>query len=285
MNENLILCEVIFMAIITISRQVAAHGDEVASELSKLTGYKFFTRKEIEKKIVELGFPEAKMPKFDERKPGFFASLTKDRDEYFNYTQYAILEAAAQQNVIIIGRGAFALLQNVPNVISVRLVADEKTRIGRLQEEFNWDEKQALQRIQESDTNRTGFHNSFYNIDVNDNSLYHAVINTGKISIENSAKIIHEVVKAQITPELEKAGEKTITDLLKAQKIVNQLYFEKKVDIDFMHASIEENIIILHGVSNSPAVVEQALQIIRAEMPEYEAKSAVSIVHDFKTFQ
>ena len=96
------------MAVITISRQVAALGDEVAGELAKRLGYKFITRKEIEKRIVELGFPENKMPKFDERKPGFFASLTKDRDEYLNYTQYAILEAAEKKNVVIIGRGAFA---------------------------------------------------------------------------------------------------------------------------------------------------------------------------------
>ena len=143
------------MAVITVSRQVAAHGDEVAAELAKLLNYKFVTRKDIEKRIVELGFPESKMPKYDERKPGFFASLAKNRDEYFNYCQYAILEAAQQKNVIIIGRGAFAVLQGVPNNISVRLIADEKTRIERLRAEFNWDEKQARQRIQESGFSRT----------------------------------------------------------------------------------------------------------------------------------
>jgi len=273
------------MAIITISRQVAAHGDEVAAKLAELSGYKFFTRKEMEKTIVELGFPEGKMPKFDERKPGFFASLTKNRDEYLNYAQYAILEAAAQKNVIIIGRGAFALLQNVPNVIAVRLIADEKTRIQRLRDEFKWDEKQALQRIQESDTNRAGFHNSFYNIDVNDASLYHAVINTGKVTEENAARMIDSLVKTHVTPEQEINGNKKVAELLKAQKVVNKLFFEYKVAIDFMHASIEDNVVLLHGVSNSPAVVEEALQIIRNEMPSYEAKSAISIVHDFKNFQ
>lgn len=273
------------MAIITISRQVAAHGDEVACKLSELTGYKFFTRKKIEEKIVELGFPESKMPKFDERKPGFFASLTKNRDEYLNYTQYAILEAAAEQNVIIIGRGAFALLQNVPNMISARIVADEKTRISRLCEEFNWDEKQALQRIHESDANREGFHNSFYNIDVNDNSLYHVVVNTGKVSIENAAKTIETIVRSEITAGQEEQGVKMVEELLKAQKVVNKLYFEHKVNIDFMHASIEGKTVILHGVSDSPAIVEEALQVIRSEMPGYDAKSAVSIVHDFRNFQ
>ena len=69
------------MAVITIARQVAALGDEVASLVAKKLGYKFVGRKEIERKIVELGFPESKLEKYDERKPGFFASLAKDCDE------------------------------------------------------------------------------------------------------------------------------------------------------------------------------------------------------------
>ena len=273
------------MAVITISRQVAALGDEVAGELAKKLGYKFITRKEIEKRIVELGFPESKMPKYDERKPGFFASLTKDRDEYLNYAQYAMLEAAEKKNVVIIGRGAFAVLQNVPNNISVRLVADEATRIERLRNEFNWDEKQALQRIQESDANRQGFHSSFYNVDISDPANYHIILNTGMLSLEQAVDVIAALVERKVTAKQEEDGNKMIEELLKAQTVVNRLSMERKLNIEFMHASIEGNIVILHGVSDSPAVVEQALQIIREEMPGYDAKSAVSIIHDFKTFQ
>lgn len=273
------------MAIITISRQVAAKGDEVAAEVARKLGYTFITRKEIEKRIIDLGFPESKMPKYDERKPGFFASLTKDRDEYLNYMQYAVLEAAEKKNVVIIGRGAFALLEKVPNNISIRLVADRETRIKRLREEFNWDEKQALQRIQESDTNREGYNNSFFNVDVNNTDYYHAVLNTGLLSIEEAASIIEDIVNKKVTLKQEEDGNRIIEDLLKAQKIVNQLIFQYKLNIDFMHASIEEKTVILHGVSDSPVIVEQALQIIREAMPEYEAKSAVSIVHDFKAYQ
>ena len=66
------------MAIISISRQVAALGDEIATALAKKTGYSFIDRKQIEKRIVELGFPQEKLAKYDEKKPGFFASLVKD---------------------------------------------------------------------------------------------------------------------------------------------------------------------------------------------------------------
>lgn len=273
------------MAIITIARQVAARGDEVSAVLAKRLGYRFITRKEIEKRILELGFPQSKLMKYDERKPGFFASLTKDRDEYFNYCQYAILEAAAQKNVVIIGRGAFAVLNEVPNNISIRLIADEKTRINRLMKEFDWTEKQALQRINESDTNRSGFHSSFYNVDINDNSLYHAVINTGFVDDELAAKMIADIVENKITEQQEADGNKMIEELIKAQVVVNKLSLEYHLNIEFMHATIEGNTVVLHGVSDSPAVVEEALQIIRKEMPGYDSKSAVSIVHDYKSFR
>lgn len=270
------------MAIITISREVAAHGDEVATKLAELTGYTFVTRKDIEKRIIELGFPKNKMPKYDERKPGFFASLAKDRDEYLNYVEYAILEAATKKNVIIIGRGAFAVLRDIPNNISIRLIADEETRIKRLMEEFNWTEKQALQRIQESDTNRQGFHNSFYNVDVSDPRLFHMILNTGFLGVEKSAEVIAELMKKIISDQDELNGEKIVAERLKAQTVVNKLIFEYKINIEFIHAKIENNTFTLNGVADSTAVVEKATQAIKKELPDYEVISAVSIVNDFK---
>lgn len=270
------------MAIITISREVAAHGDEVATKLAELTGYTFITRKDIENRIIELGFPKNKMPKYDERKPGFFASLAKDRDEYLNYVEYAILEAATKKNVIIIGRGAFAVMKDIPNNISIRLIADEETRIDRLRKEFDWNEKQALQRIQESDSNRQGFHNSFYNVDVSDPKQFHMILNTGFLGVEKAAEVIAELMKKIITPEDESAGENLVAERLKAQTVVNKLIFEYKVNIEFIHAKIENKTFTLNGVADSIAVVEKALQVVKKELPDYDVVSSVSIVNDFK---
>ena len=151
------------MAIIAISRQVASLGDEIAESVAKKTGYKFITRHDLEKRIVDLGFPAEKLKKYDEKKPGFFASLVKDRDEYLNYLQTAVLEAASEGNCILIGRGSFLILENLPNLLSLRFIASDTVRMERLMKEFNWTEKQAIQRITESDTNRKCFHKIFFN--------------------------------------------------------------------------------------------------------------------------
>ncbi|MCQ2587739.1 MAG: cytidylate kinase-like family protein [Treponema sp.] len=273
------------MAIITLSRQVGARGDEVALEIEKKLGYTFITRKDVEKRIVELGFPESKMPKYDERKPGFFASMAKDRDLYINLTHYAMLEAATKNNTIFIGRGSFALFHQYANNISARIVADEKTRIDRLMQEKDWSEKKALQRITESDANRLGFHKNFYNVDVSNPENYHLVVNTGVLSDLQCADLISSVVKSKITETEEKEGMKNIEIMFKIQGVVNKIFTEEQVNIEFMHANIEDGTIVLYGVCESIALVEKALNVFRRELPDYPVKSSVSLIHNYKSFQ
>ena len=70
------------MAIITVSRKVASLGDETSNELAKILGYKFVERKELEQCLINKGMSNEKLKKYDEKRPSFWASLSKDRDEY-----------------------------------------------------------------------------------------------------------------------------------------------------------------------------------------------------------
>lgn len=271
------------MAVITISRQVAALGDEVAQELAKKIGYKFINRKEIEKRIVELGFPAEKLKKYDEKKPGFFASLVKDRDEYLHYLQTAVLEAAEEGDCILIGRGAFVILESIPNLVSLRFVADFDARKKRLMNEFSWNEKQAMQRINESDSNRKGFHKSFFNVDIDDATHFMLVLNTGIFNEEETSETVASIVKSYINPEKEEKGKEKLQELLKCQHLVNKLVFDYRLNIEFLRAVIEGNQVTLQGVADSAVLVERAIKIAAEVLPEYKITSAISVVQDFKT--
>lgn len=272
------------MAVIAISRQVAALGDEIAAAVAERMNYAFIGRKVIEQKIVELGFPAEKLKKYDERKPGFFASLAKDRDEYLDYLQTAVLEAASKGDCILIGRGSFIILEDLPNLISVRFVAKDHIRQQRLMKEFSWDEKQAQQRITESDNNRLGFHKSFFNLDHEDPEHFHLVMNTGILDIESASQIIVELSRQLITPEKEEAGKKKLSELLTAQRLVNALIFEHKLNISFLKAVIVDKKIVLQGVADSTALAEKAVAVSRSLMSDYLIESAISVVQDYKAY-
>lgn len=272
------------MAVIAISRQVAALGDEVSDALAEKLGYTFIGRKAIEKRIVELGFPAEKMEKYDERKPGFFASLAKDRDAYLNYMRTAILEAASKGSCVLIGRGTFVVLENVPNLISVRFVSDDAVRTSRLMNEFNWTEKQALQRINESDANRLGFHQNFFNIENENPAHYQLTVNTARVSLENTVSLIESFVKNTVTDEKEAAGSRMISDMYRAQLLINELFFNQKLNINFLHAAFRNDELVLQGVTDSAATVEKALTISSSIITDKKVTSEISVVQNFKPY-
>jgi len=272
------------MAIITISRQVAALGDEIASELAERLNYNFEGRKAIEQKIVDLGFSADKLKKYDERKPGFFASLAKDRDEYLAYLQTAVLEVAEKNNVILIGRGAGIILEGIPNHIGLRFVSDNEIRRERLKKEFSWNDKQANQRIEESDSNRLGFHRSFFNVDNSDPILYHLTINTGILSVAQAVDQIETLVKSKITSDIEESGKFKLGEQIKAQHLVNQLVFNYHLNISFLRAEINGKEILLHGVADSSTQAEKAVALAGTLLIGYKIKSAITVVQDYKAY-
>ena len=272
------------MAILTVSRQIASLGDEICKAVAERLGYTFFGRKDVEKRIIQLGFPMEKFKKFDERKPSFFASLSKGRDEYLDYLQTAILEFASKNNCILIGRGSFIILKDIPNHLSCRFISDNTVRMNRLKREFGFDDKAAMKRINESDSNRAGFHKSFFNFDIRDPSLYHFVINTGLFDIDTVTNMICAGIEKIVSAEREKEGMDAVNELFIGQRIVNMLVFDYKMNINFLRATIDGKTITLHGLAESSAVVERALIIASCEIPEYKVESAINVVQDFKAY-
>lgn len=272
------------MAIITISRQIASFGDEVAAELSRLLGYTFINRDMLEEDLVKHGVTEEKLKKYDERKPGFWASLARDRDEYFDYLREVVYDRSKEGNCVFVGRGGFAILKDIPGCFAVRLVASTPVRIARLMNEFSWPEKKATALLQESDSNRRGFHKAFFNIDHDDPASYNLIVNTDSISPSAGAKIIAEACRLTIDGTQEAIGRDRIGEMLLAQKIVNHIVFDLQIPVHFLEASASSTEITLHGVADSAAVIDRVLETARAMAPDKKILSGISIVQDYKSY-
>lgn len=272
------------MAIITISRKIASFGDETAHELAKLLNYNFIDRKTLEVDLIKRGISKEQLKNYDERKPSFWASLSKNRDSYFDYLREAVYEYASKGNCIFIGRGGFAILRDVPNVYSVRLVASDAIRIARLMQEFDWPEKKALALMEESDTNRDGFHRTFFNTENEDSSEYNMVLNSGNTQPKILAEIIKTGLEKTISPDEVLLGEKRVRELLQAQKIVNYISFELKLQIYFLEAEVSDDDITVHGVADNYAVIEKVLSVAREMSGKKNVNSFITLVSEYKPF-
>jgi len=269
------------MAIVTISRELAALGDETAHELANKLGYRFVDKSILEERIKSYGITDKKILKYDEIKPSFWASLSQSRDDYLHYLKSAILAEAAQGNAVLIGRGANVILKNVPGVFSLFLAAPPEIRLERVKSYFHCDEKRASHIIEKSDNDKRGFHRYFFDADWKDPGNYHIVLNTGHIHPAVCAEIIKSLRDRIITDEIEAMNTRKIGELSLGQQIKHHILYEKEIPIHFFEASVSGEEIFLYGVANAQSLIEAAVLSTRELTQGASIHSEIQVVQDY----
>jgi cytidylate kinase len=269
------------MAIITVSRELAALGDETAQELAKLLGYRFVDKHTLEERIKSYGVAGQKFKKYDERKPGLFASLSQDRDDYLHYLKTAMFAEAEQGSCVFIGRGASVVFRNMPGIVSLFLVAPPEIRIERVKSYFHCDERRARQIIDRSDQDRIGFHRYFFDINWKDPGNYHLCLNTGVFHPAACAEILKRLKDRIFTPETEAQNAARIAELILEQQVKQHIIYEREIPVHFLEASVSGGIVTLYGVANSQALVEAALGVAREAAGSAEVRSEIQIVREY----
>ncbi|MDR0562792.1 MAG: cytidylate kinase family protein [Spirochaetaceae bacterium] len=269
------------MAIITISRELAALGDETAQELAKLLGYRFVNKSGLEERIKSYGIAEHKLQRYDERKPSFLASLSQDRDDYLHYLKTAVLTEAGKGNAVIIGRGASVIFKNVPGVLSVFLGAPLPIRMKRVKSYFHCDDKRAKQIIEQSDKDRKGFHHYFFDMEWRQPGNYHLALNTGHLRPSICAEIIKYLRDQLITEETETLHGDRLKELMLAHQIKHHILYDKEVPIHFLETEIFQGQCILYGVANAQSVVEAAVSAAQELARADSVRSEIQVVQEY----
>ena len=269
------------MAIITISRELAALGDETAHSLAAKLNYRLVDKRELEERIKSFGVEDNKFRKFDEKKPSFWMSLSQDRDDYIHFLTSAILAEAGNDNAVLIGRGAAIILKNVPGVFSVFLAAPLEIRIERVKSYFHCDEKRARQILEQSDHDREGFYRAFFDVKWKEESHYHLTLNTGRLHPEICADIVKYMLDSTLTSELEAKSVQKIKELTLGQKIKHGVIYGKCIPVHFFEAVVSGNKVSLYGIANTQALIEAAVFAASELAPDYSMEAEIQVVHDY----
>ncbi len=212
------------MAVITMSRQVGSGAEEIAEQLRSELGLTAFDKRLMLRVASELGVSESEIIDYSEdqyKLRGFFDALFRrsrpiaettswtggsrtgyerqvsilDEDRAIDLVRSTINAAYDRGNVLIIGRGGQAILENRSGVFHVRIVAPFEYRLQRIQVEEHMTAAQARRYIQERDRATAEYLRHFHNIDVDDPTLYHMVLNTGLLTTRQCAKLIKMAIE------------------------------------------------------------------------------------------
>lgn len=213
------------MAVITLSRQLESGGDEVAQLLCEKLGYQRFDKKAMVQAGEEMGLAASAIQSAIDFKPAakgllerWFGNFEDPLTGDANTLTFGLRNDALQDltianlmdiinagykkgNVVIVGRGGMAALQDLPDVLHVRILAPTALRVKRLAEHERISPEEAQKRIRERDLSDVEWIHRYFGLDTHDPSLFDIVINTAKYTPADAADLVIKALAA-----LPKAG-------------------------------------------------------------------------------
>lgn len=191
---------------ITISRQTGSGSYEVSEKLINILQLKTkdaenhwtYFNKDLITKVIE----DFKLPKV------FTSYIVEDKYNHINdavnellgvkpsewtivqKTTEIILQLAKFGKVIIVGRGSNVITSRLSNCFHIRLVAPIEQRLKHVQEIFKYSKPEAMEYIKREDAHRKKYLKTHFFREPDDVALYHLILNTGKLSYQDTAEII-----------------------------------------------------------------------------------------------
>ncbi len=202
------------MAVITISRQFGAGGKTLGESIAQRLGYTF-ADEDIIQKIAELarvspGWVESvekeaggRLSRMISRmvsKPLIERVLKDERgyiDEqiYLDYLVVLISQMADEGDVIIMGRGSQYILNDLPEAYHVLLINSFDNRVRFIEERYEMTEHRAVQLVKAQDKRRANLYHKLGKQDYDQPDLYHLVINTSRVSLNEASRLIIHMVQ------------------------------------------------------------------------------------------
>jgi cytidylate kinase len=182
------------MAIISICRGTRSGGEALARCLAEQFEYPIMGREVLQEAAAQLGVPADDLVEKMEDRPRFFDRHATLRKTYIAAVQATLAEAAAAGNLVYHGLAGGFLLQDVPGVLCVRLIAPLEMRVQTLRATHGMDEASAEAYIREVDEARARWVKGMYGVDILDPTNYDVVLNLGTFSIPEACQIVKVAV-------------------------------------------------------------------------------------------
>ena len=208
------------MSVITISMKAGSEGSHIAEKVAQTLGYHFADKTTIGKVLSQYGLVE--FDKEYDSAPGFWARFDAQREErrklMVDMLNRVILALAHHGDMVILGRGGFAVLGGFADVLNVRIQAPLPIRIKRVMEQQNITEPERAEAfVTENDRVRITFVESWYGVRWDTASPFDLVIDTGKIPPELATTWL---VEANRVAKERKGGDERTTGTIQVDPIL-----------------------------------------------------------------
>ena len=197
--------------VITVTRQYAAGGSEVARLVADALGWTVIDNQFVDEVARRAGLPPSEVAQREERAPGLLERLARalaagapemfittavvarderDEAEIAKITERVIQEAASEGRAVLVGRGAQALLAQRPDALHAYVVASKPWRERMAVEKLSADPATVSTVVEEIDEQRDRYVRTYYGRARQDVTNYDLVLNTERLGLEGAAALV-----------------------------------------------------------------------------------------------
>lgn len=199
--------------VITIGREFGSGGKYIGERLAEELNFKLYDKELLNKVSEESGMELRVLEQMDEKQEESFwytfamSLYSQDsletlaeipsNEKIFIEQAKIIEDLYKKEDCIIIGRCSNVILRNKPNVLNIFVYSSEldfkvkrKIKYGNLESEL-----EAIKAIERIDKERETYYNYFTKENWGDRKAYDLMIDTSKIGVDNTVKLIKEYLK------------------------------------------------------------------------------------------
>jgi cytidylate kinase len=202
--------------LITVTRQYGSGGSEIARRAATALGWTLIDNEFVDEVARRAGLPAEAVAAREERSPGLLERLARtlavaspemfvttvgvprvedDEATIVRVTERIIADAAAEGRVILVGRGAQAILARRPEALHVYVVASQAWRMRVAVERLGVAAPDAERVLVETDRQRDRYVREHYGRTRDDPTNYDLVLNTERLTIEGAAAVVVSEVR------------------------------------------------------------------------------------------
>lgn len=197
------------MAILTVSRLYGSGGSEVAALVAKQLGWSLLDNEVVDAVAARLGLSTAEVQAREERVPSLVerlasamamgsqewmtpvAAAKRPTDEQLiDVTRHIIQEAIARGPVVVVGRGAPAMLAERTDALHVFCYAPRKALIARTMTRDRLSAEDAARLVDDTNRERERWVRMHWEREWRAHENYDLSVNTGRLGIEGAAHLI-----------------------------------------------------------------------------------------------
>lgn len=257
------------MAIVTISRESGAGGETIGRAVAGKLGYEYFDTKAIFQDLEEHGKEWARWGKeMDEHSPTVWERFDRSFAGVVALVENGILQHALKDNVVIMGRGAYWLLKDVPYALRVRIDGSIEERIRRVCDREDVNRETAERLIAFSDHERSSYVRTVYHRDISNPEDYDLVLNLDKLSVDEVVALIVDEIPARdkrATPE----ARENLRRMAAVAKVKAEVSTDFRVFVPTLEVLHDGTAVVVRGIVHSKGALERVTEVAtRAAAPE-----------------